>query len=729
MSGIFGNCNNNNLTIQDANIILGNLRNCAGAPHQIGDSIPTCEEMDVAITDAIAAAALTEDDIAQVFRTCAGVDHVPEALIPTCAEMTAAIAASVPTEDDIASVFRTCAGADHVPNANIPTCAEMEAAIAEALTGLPGPTGPLGFRAGDPTTGTDPLVGDAVGAVTRTFLDKARETVSVFDFGVVGDNSTDDTGALQAAIDFCDATGKILDFGTAKMRTTGPVTAVGSFGGIVCADAFAGIYPEGSGYTAITIGIDSLTNPGGGTDGSASFRTNNLDLAVFGTGNEVNGILLNFISLSVVKRLRAFNLNGFGVKMDWANNSTFEHISTELCGQENNIGNGYSDVYAIELKGGLLSAEINQNTFVKIECESSRDRAFMLGALAYGNHFCSIHSERCSVTESYSTVANWTFGGSTSVFDNIQLQSFENNYGYGEAPSLRARFITANCIFNVIRLDQVNAEFETWGNPGTYEEMHTQVNSLRCEPMISQPTPTPERPYGYFSPKVRIKTDSEHFVNFNDCSISSFISSNGKQNLTRCKINHLEIEYMNAGNLVLSDCSVEYFYAQAVPLPLPSHMTAYNTKFLKIEALPSYTYARDCYFAPLLGSLTQYAIDNPGYNPFATDLEIQVSYKTLEVNGCIFDAHIRSEVGTIIASKSRFYGRLAEAAIDHSSLLDDDNWYYGAVTNFDTEPATALALVPKVGMRHYNAPPTVGQPKSWVCTDAIVPTWVTEGNL
>jgi len=296
MSGIFGNCNNNNLTIQDANIILGNLRNCAGAPHQIGDSIPTCEEMDIAITDAIAAAALTEDDIASVFRTCAGVDHAPEALIPTCAEMNAAIAAAIPTAIpiptpmEIAAVFQTCAGTDHIPNANIPTCAEMEAAIAGALTG------PSGFRAGDPTTGTDPLVGDAVGAVTRSFLDKARETVSVFDFGVVGDNITDDTVALQAAIDFCDDTGKILDFGTAKMHTTGPVTAVGSFGGIVCADAFAGIYPQGTGYTAITIGIDSLSNPGGGTDGSASFRTNNLDLAVFGTGNDVNGILEHTLS-------------------------------------------------------------------------------------------------------------------------------------------------------------------------------------------------------------------------------------------------------------------------------------------------------------------------------------------------------------------------------------------------------------------------------------------------
>jgi len=61
------------------------------------------------------------------------------------------------------------------------------------------------------------------------------------------------------------------------------------------------------------------------------------------------------------------------------------------------------------------------------------------------------------------------------------------------------------------------------------------------------------------------------------------------------------------------------------------------------------------------------------------------------------------------------------------SLQKDKTPNSRAIVNFNVAP---LALTWSVGDRCYNFTPSVGQPKSWVCTVAGTPgTWVSEGNL
>lgn len=69
------------------------------------------------------------------------------------------------------------------------------------------------FQGGSVVTG-DQVLGSQVsfvqagtGAVTRNMQDKARESVSVLDFGAVGDGIADDTAAIQAAVDSFGAAG------------------------------------------------------------------------------------------------------------------------------------------------------------------------------------------------------------------------------------------------------------------------------------------------------------------------------------------------------------------------------------------------------------------------------------------------------------------------------------------------------------------------------------------
>ena len=63
------------------------------------------------------------------------------------------------------------------------------------------------------------------GAVTRTVQSKERDIVSVIDFGAVGDNSTDDTAAIQAAIDAVPSTGGGVYFPAGQYKVTSSISA------------------------------------------------------------------------------------------------------------------------------------------------------------------------------------------------------------------------------------------------------------------------------------------------------------------------------------------------------------------------------------------------------------------------------------------------------------------------------------------------------------------------
>lgn len=87
----------------------------------------------------------------------------------------------------------------------------------------------LGKLSADLANATDPAKGAGMvgfrqagaGAVPRTMLDKAREVVSVKDFGAVGDGVADDTAAIQAAIN--SGKGAVI-FPAGRYRVTSNIT-------------------------------------------------------------------------------------------------------------------------------------------------------------------------------------------------------------------------------------------------------------------------------------------------------------------------------------------------------------------------------------------------------------------------------------------------------------------------------------------------------------------------
>ena len=63
------------------------------------------------------------------------------------------------------------------------------------------------------------------GAVERTVQDKLRETVSVKDFGAVGDGIVDDTAAVQAAVTHCHTNSMALFVPAGTYKITASITA------------------------------------------------------------------------------------------------------------------------------------------------------------------------------------------------------------------------------------------------------------------------------------------------------------------------------------------------------------------------------------------------------------------------------------------------------------------------------------------------------------------------
>lgn len=67
-------------------------------------------------------------------------------------------------------------------------------------------------------------IASGIGAVIRTIQAKLRDTVSIADFGAVMDGVTDDTAAVQAAVDACILSGKQLFVPSGSVKITAPIT-------------------------------------------------------------------------------------------------------------------------------------------------------------------------------------------------------------------------------------------------------------------------------------------------------------------------------------------------------------------------------------------------------------------------------------------------------------------------------------------------------------------------
>lgn len=90
------------------------------------------------------------------------------------------------------------------------------------------------------------------GSVPRTVEDKLAEVLTARDFGAVGDGTTDDGPALQAAMNAAAAAGKHLVIGEGTFRSTMALTLPGAAAGLTMRGLI--LYAGPAGRTALTLG-------------------------------------------------------------------------------------------------------------------------------------------------------------------------------------------------------------------------------------------------------------------------------------------------------------------------------------------------------------------------------------------------------------------------------------------------------------------------------------------
>ena len=287
---------------------------------------------------------------------------------------------------------------------------------------------PLATTAALAASGGSALVGflqSGTGGTARTVQAKLRDTVSVKDFGAVGDGVADDTAAIQAAFNYAAIIGGLcVHLPTGNYRTTATITC----GGI-------GLVGEGSGSRIrpeITDGSPALVF----SAGSNYFRLENVTVwsDIVGTYRNCIGVQIGGTvgSASYANRYQIKNVLVHGVKVGATVNGFLGEIDIFVQFCETGVNGNQVNAAQARLK---IENCVNAGNFT--DCVGTNFHVIYEGGASLVNGFNWDACHGCSWLAPYVETANTTvslnylmrFGG-TSECQGVKIVGGAT-FGYG----------------------------------------------------------------------------------------------------------------------------------------------------------------------------------------------------------------------------------------------------------------------------------------------------------